>query len=96
MVTKFKYKNMIFYNVKDNLFQTDKFGDKLIYKYEDGKYHLVKDERLSFIIPLSECSGKDHLNEYYIWKEWKEMNLNLEEFNQLNNKVDNLLKSMRL
>ncbi len=68
MVTKFKYKNMIFYNVKDNLFQTDKFGDKLIYKYENGKYHLVKDERLSFIIPLSECTSKDHLNDYYIWK----------------------------
>jgi hypothetical protein len=58
---------MIFYNVKDNLFQTDKFGDKLIYKYEDGKYHLIKDERLSSIIPLSECTSKDHLDEYY-WK----------------------------
>jgi hypothetical protein len=31
-----------------------------------------------------------------IEKDGKEMNLNLEEFNQLNNKVSNLLKSMRL
>ena len=30
----FEYKKMIFHNVKDNLFQTDRFGDKLIYKYE--------------------------------------------------------------
>jgi len=33
----FEYKKMIFHNVKDNLFQTDKFGNKLIYKYENGR-----------------------------------------------------------
>lgn len=44
-LNSFKYKGMIFHNVKDNLFQTEKFGDKLIYKFENDKYHLVKDER---------------------------------------------------
>ena len=52
----FEYKKMIFHNVKDNLFQTDKFGDKLIYKYENGQYHLVRDERLSSVITLDEIS----------------------------------------
>lgn len=66
----FKYKGMIFRNVKDNLFQTDRFGDKLIYKFEDGKYHLVKDERLSSIITLEEVSKNPNsiCNNDYWWK----------------------------
>ena len=40
-LNSFEYKGMIFHNVKDNIFQTDRFGDKLIYKFENGKYHLV-------------------------------------------------------
>lgn len=58
----FKYKKMTFHNVKDNLFQTDKFGDKLIYKFENGKYHLEKDERLSFVISLDECTSNKSQN----------------------------------
>jgi len=64
----FEYKKMIFHNVKDNLFQTDKFGSKLIYKYENGQYHLVRDERLSHLIspdevsknPFSYCNGDNN------------------------------------
>ena len=52
----FEYKKMIFHNVKDNLFQTNKFGDKLIYKYENGQYNLVRDKRLSSVITLDEIS----------------------------------------
>ena len=62
----FEYKKMIFHNVKDNLFQTDRFGDKLIYKYENGKYHLVKDERLSSVIPLSEIHSDNPQSQSYI------------------------------
>jgi len=50
----FEYKKMIFHNVKDNIFQTDRFGDKLIYKLKKGKYHLIKDERLPDIITSDE------------------------------------------
>jgi hypothetical protein len=67
----FEYKKMIFHNVKDNLFQTDRFGDKLIYKFENGKYHLVKDERLSSVIPLSECTNNNpqsYANDDNWWK----------------------------
>ena len=67
----FEYKKMIFHNIKDNLFQTDRFGDKLIYKYENGKYHLVKDERLSSVIPLSECTSNNpqsYINDDNNWK----------------------------
>lgn len=53
-LSSFKYRGMIFHNVKDNFFQTDRFGDKLIYEYKDGQYHLLKDERLSSTISLSE------------------------------------------
>ena len=67
----FEYKKIIFHNVKDNLFQTDIFGDKLIYKYENGEYHLVKDERLSSVISLSECTSNDpqsYINDDNNWK----------------------------
>ena len=67
----FEYKKMIFHNVKDNLFQTDKFGDKLIYKFENGKYYLVKDERLSTVISLSECTSNNtqsYINNDNNWK----------------------------
>ena len=66
----FEYKKMIFHNVKDNLFQTDKFGDKLIYKFENGKYHLVKDERLSSVIGTDEVCGipNSMFNNDYWWK----------------------------
>ena len=60
----FKYKGMIFHNTKDNLFQTDRFGDKLIYEKVREEYHLIKDERLSPVI------GLDEINETpdYWWK----------------------------
>ena len=66
----FKYKGMIFHNVKDNLFQTDRFGDKLIYEYKNEKYHLVKDERLSSTISLDEISRNPNsiCNNDYWWK----------------------------
>lgn len=66
----FEYKKMIFHNVRDNLFQTDRFGDKLIYRFENEKYHLVKDERLS-VIPLSECTSdnpQSYINDDNNWK----------------------------
>ena len=68
----FEYKKMIFHNVKDNLFQTDKFGDKLIYKFENGKYHLVKDERLSSVIGTDEVCGipNSMFNNDYWWKQY--------------------------
>ena len=53
-LNSFKYKGMTFHNTKDNLFQTEKFGDKLIYKFENEEYHLVKDERLSAVITSDE------------------------------------------
>ena len=60
----FKYKKMIFHNVKDNLFQTDRFGDKLIYEKVGEEYHLIKDERLSPVISSDEISGTPD----YWWK----------------------------
>lgn len=69
-LASFEYKKMIFHNVKDNLFQTDRFGDKLVYKFENGKYHLVKDERLSNVISSGELSK----NPYNYWNDdnnWK-------------------------
>ena len=69
-LNSFEYKGMIFHNVKDNLFQTDRFGDKLIYKFENGKYHLVKDERLSAVITSDELSKNPNslCNNDYWWK----------------------------
>ena len=66
----FKYKGMIFHNVKDTLFQTDRFSDKLIYEYKNEEYHLVKDERLSSIISLDEINGNPNsiCNNDYWWK----------------------------
>ena len=66
----FEYKKMIFHNVKDNLFQTDRFGSKLIYKYENDKYHLVKDERLSSVITSDEISKNpfSYCNDDNNWK----------------------------
>jgi len=66
----FKYKGMIFHNVEGNLFQTERFGDKLIYKFENDKYHLVKDERLSSVIMSDELfrtPNSIHKNDYW-WK----------------------------
>lgn len=70
-LSSFEYKKMIFHNVKDNLFQTDRFGDKLVYKFENGKYHLVKDERLSSVISLEECTSNNpqsYINDDNNWK----------------------------
>ncbi|HLW09617.1 MAG TPA: hypothetical protein VKX35_04400 [Fermentimonas sp.] len=69
-LSSFKYKGMVFHNVKDNLFQTDKFGDKLIYRFEDGKYHLVRDERLSNVIGIDEVSRNpfSYCNDDNNWK----------------------------
>ena len=67
----FEYKKMIFNNVKDNLFQTDRFGDKLIYKYENEEYHLVKDERLSAVIPLEKCTSNNPQSFYNDDNNWK-------------------------
>ena len=67
----FEYKKMIFHNVKDDLFQTDRFGDKLVYKFENGKYHLVKDERLSSVISLAEGTSNNpqsYINDDNNWK----------------------------
>ena len=66
----FKYKGMIFHNVKDNLFQTDKFGDKFIYEYKYGQYHLVRDERLPAVISSSELSKNpySYCNDDNNWK----------------------------
>lgn len=71
----FEYKKMIFHNVKDNLFQTDKFGDKLIYKYENGQYHLVRDERLSSVITLDEISKNpfSYHNDDNNWKQYRSL-----------------------
>ena len=69
-LASFEYKKMIFHNVKDNLFQTDRFGDKLVYKFENGKYHLVKDERLSNVISSDELSKNpfSYCNDDNNWK----------------------------
>jgi len=66
----FKYKGMIFHNVKENLFQTEKFGDKLVYEYKNGKYYLIKDERLSSTIGSDELSSNPNsvCNNDYWWK----------------------------
>ena len=66
----FKYKGIVFHNVKDNLFQTDEFGDKLIYRFENGKYHLVKDQRLSDVIEIDEITNNSNsiCNNDYWWK----------------------------
>jgi hypothetical protein len=66
----FKYKAMIFHNIKDNLFQTDKFGNKLIYKLENGKYHLIKDERLTTSFGTEEvCKNPNSISaDEYWWK----------------------------
>lgn len=66
----FKYKGMIFHNVKDNLFQTKIFGDKLIYKFENDKYILIKDERLSDIIEIDELL-KNSFSYYNDDNNWK-------------------------
>ncbi len=70
-LSSFEYKKMIFHNVKDNLFQTDRFGDKLVYKFENGKYYLVKDERLSSVISLSECTSNNPQNYTNDDNNWK-------------------------
>lgn len=66
----FIYKKLIFHNVKDNIFHSEKFGDKLIYEWKDEAYHLVRDERLSSVIPLEEvCSNPNSIcNNDYWWK----------------------------
>lgn len=66
----FKYKGMIFHNVKDNLFQTVRFGDNLIYEYKDKKYHLVKDERLPTTISSNELfkNPYSYFNDDNYWK----------------------------
>ena len=69
-LNSFKYKGMIFHNVKDNLFQTDRFGDKLIYEKIGEEYHLVKDERLSAVITSDELfkTPNSICNNDYWWK----------------------------
>jgi len=67
----FKYKNLVFHNTKDNLFQTKEYGDKLIYKFENEKYHLVKDERLSSVISIEEVTNRNpqsFMNDDNNWK----------------------------
>ena len=66
----FEYKKMIFHNVKDNLFQTERFGDKLVYELKNGKYHLVRDERLSSVITSDEVYSNPNsicANDYW-WR----------------------------
>jgi len=59
----FKYKKMIFHNVKDNL-------DKLIYEYKNEEYHLIRDERLPDVIGIDELSNNPNFicNNDYWWK----------------------------
>lgn len=67
----FKYRNLVFHNTKDNLFETKEFGNKLIYKFENNQYHLVKDERLSSVISLNECTSNNpqsFINDDNNWK----------------------------
>lgn len=66
----FKHKGMIFHNVKDNLFQTEKFGDKLIYELKNKDYHLMKDQRLSNTISSDELFNNPNsiCNDDYWWK----------------------------
>ncbi len=74
-LNSFKYKGMIFHNTKDNLFQTEKFGDKLIYKFENEEYHLVKDERLSAVITSDELFKNPNgicSNDYW-WKQYRSL-----------------------
>lgn len=55
-LNSFRYKGLTFRNTNNNIFQTDKFGDKLIYELKGNNYHLIKDERLSPVISLAEVS----------------------------------------
>jgi hypothetical protein len=66
----FKYKQMIFHNIKNNLFQTERFGDKLIYEFKNGEYHLIKDERLSSVVGSDEIGKNPNsiFNNDYWWK----------------------------
>ena len=45
---------------------------KLIYKFENGKYHLVKDQRLSDVIGIDEISNNPNslCNNDYWWKQY--------------------------
>jgi hypothetical protein len=43
-LNSFKYKGMIFHNVKDNLFQTEKFGDYWVEWISAGGYIAVKND----------------------------------------------------
>ena len=64
----FKYKGLVFHNVKDNLFQTDKFGDKLVYELKNNNYHLIVDKRLNEIISTDEiCSNPSSMNADDYW-----------------------------
>ena len=69
-LNSFRYKGMIFHNTIGNLFQTEEFGDKLIYELKCGKYHLIKDERLSQVIDLKEISSnpQSYYNDDNNWK----------------------------
>lgn len=69
-LNSFKYKGMIFHNTNNNLFQTDKFGNKLIYELRGYNYHLIKDERLSSVISLEEISDnpQSYHNDDNNWK----------------------------
>jgi hypothetical protein len=67
----FKYKNMIFHNTVNNLFQTDEFGGKLVYELKGEKYYLVKDERISSVISKEEClsnNPQSYCNDDNNWK----------------------------
>ena len=67
MKTVFKVGDRVYEGLK---FQTDKFGDKLIYKLENGKYHLIKDERLSITFGTEEvCKNPNSISaDEYWWK----------------------------
>jgi len=67
---EFYYKGMKFIEVSHNVFHSEKFGDKLIYEYKNGNYHLVRDERLSSVISLDEINSNPNMfcNNDYWWK----------------------------
>ena len=66
----FYYKGMKFIEVSPNVFHSDKFGSKLIFEYKNGKYHKIKDERLSKTIGFKEINSNSNSihNDDYWWK----------------------------
>ena len=67
---EFYYKRMKFIEVSPNVYHSEKFGDKLIYEYKNGEYHLIKDDRLSITLGLDEINSNPNniCNDDYWWE----------------------------